>query len=431
MIPGTILVIDDKEGEVKELVTEFVGRGENAFFTGFPFEHQNCESVRLLIFDYYLFEDSEKDSLETISEIINIVFQKSKFLLVAVWSARIDSTNQAAHKKNIEEAYFSRFNTSLPCILLDPMGKAEVGYAGLIKKIETEICSHPDLNLIYEAEKIVDAAKTKVGTQIYEIGSWSALIKEIGREYNIDSIERNLLSIYLNMMEKSSELTPEFKKCVEKIKQIVKTDPLKDIDFAKVYSTQYYHKVSEEEQTRSGDILFHEKSNKYYIIITPECDIVHNKHTTTKVVEGKRIDHTKLTDADYVKKICGEYKLFESDGKTIDYENVISSLMNGGFVHGVGGFKANFGRLLFLRENTEFYHLIFDFHKVLPLKKAKKLSELKDFKRCCRVDDPLLNSFIQQYASHCTRFGTMSIPRKIAQSISSKLPRKDDSSEAS
>jgi hypothetical protein len=44
MIPGTILIVDDKEGEVKNLVNEFVQRGENAFYSGVPFGHKHCEN---------------------------------------------------------------------------------------------------------------------------------------------------------------------------------------------------------------------------------------------------------------------------------------------------------------------------------------------------------------------------------------------------
>ncbi len=80
MIPGTILVVDDKEGEVKDLVNEFVQRGENAFYLGAPFEHKHCENVRLLIFDYWIDENSEPNSLAIISEVIHTVFQKSKIL---------------------------------------------------------------------------------------------------------------------------------------------------------------------------------------------------------------------------------------------------------------------------------------------------------------------------------------------------------------
>jgi hypothetical protein len=421
MIPGTILIVDDKEGEVKNLVNEFVQRGENAFYSGVPFGHKHCENVRLLIFDYWIDENSEPNSLAIISEIINTVFQKSKFFLIAIWSARIKTQDKAVYKEKIMKAYNDRYGSPIPCILLEPVGKEELGYAGLIDKISCEITAHPELNLLYEAEKIVDAAKIKVGAQIYEIGSWSALIMELGREYNTESIERLLLSIYLNMLERNAEASEEFKKCVREIKEHqTNPPPFNDLDFAKVYSAQYYDSVSEKEQIRSGDLLFNEKANKYYMVITPECDITNNKHTATTLIEATRIDHAKLSDTAYLTKLGQDFEIVEDDGVTISFVNVINSIL-----HGKGGLKTNYGRLLFLKDATKFYHLIFDFHKVTSIKKARKISDLEEgYARFSRVETPLLNSFIQQYASHCSRFGTMSIPKEMSKAISSKLATK-------
>ena len=63
MIPGRILVVDDKKGEVADLIDQFTKRGEHAVYWPVPVEGEYYEDIRLLVFDYWIFEDSESDSL--------------------------------------------------------------------------------------------------------------------------------------------------------------------------------------------------------------------------------------------------------------------------------------------------------------------------------------------------------------------------------
>lgn len=419
MIPGKILVVDDLKGDVDDLLREFSNRGEHAVYSGLPFTYNYFEDARLLVFDYWLFEQSETDSLSAISEIINSVFKKSKFFMVVIWSVKVTGANRMQYRNNILKAYHSRFHSKLPCILLDPISKDELNYIGLIRELEKEIARHPELNLLYEAEKIVNDAKNKVGAQIYEIGSWSNVVKTLRKEYDLESTERLLLDMYLNMLKRNSKPTAQFKECTRKIKaNLGKKSVFSDVDFGKIYSAQYYYQVSDKEQIGTGDILHSKKSGKYYMVITPECDIANDKHTATKLIESMRISHSKLTtDKKYVKKIAKLFSLGEKDG------SVNPSRVIGAIIHG-SGLRTNYSRLLFLKDKGRFYHLVFDFHKARSLRKAKRMSYLKGYTRLCRVDSPLLNSFIQQYAAHSSRFGTMTIPEEMSGLLAAKLPKK-------
>jgi hypothetical protein len=417
MIPGRILVVDDKKGEVADLIDQFTKRGEHAVYWPVPVEGEYYEDIRLLIFDYWVFEDSESDSLRTITEIVNSSFQKSKFFMIVIWSAKVTKENKTEYKNNLLEAYRKRYDgTEMPGVLLEPISRDELDYLKLIEKIDDEIANYSELNLLYEVEKIFGNAKNKVGAQIYGIGSWSNLIRELSREYDVESVERMLLSMYFNMLRRNAVTTEEFKRCVQKLKGDLPPRVFSDVDFGKVYSSQYYCQVSKNEQIGTGDVLYNKKSKDYYMVITPECDITNDKHTATKLIEAVRIEHTKLGDQDYVKGVADSYGLKETNGSVIP-SKVINAIM-------YGDMKKNFCPLLFLRENVDFFHLIFDFHKVKSVKKAKKMTDLKGYKRLCRVDSPLLNSFIQQYAFHCSRFGTISIPEELSKSLSSRLPRR-------
>jgi hypothetical protein len=413
MIPGRILVVDNRKGDVDELVAEFLKRGEHAMFSELPVNSEYYRNVRLLILDYYLLEESEENSLGAICEIVRGVAENSKFFMLIVWSARVTKSNRREFKESIMRTYEERYRSKLPCILLDPIGKGELDHARLIEKIDQKVADYPEIGLLYEIEKMLDKTKDKVVTRIYEIGNWSNLVRSLKEEYNTDSVGRQMLAIYVNLLKRELTPTPELRSCVNRVARIVKASS--DVAFGKVYSAQYYYQVSEKEQVGVGDVLREVGSSKYYIVITPECDITNNKHTATTLVESRRIEHSELADSDYIKKIAGFYRLREKNG-TVRSSRVIEAVVKG------TGLKGNYFVLPFLEEGEAFYHLVFDFHKMKTLKKAKRLSELKGYRRMCRVDSPMINRFIQQYVSQCSRVGTMTIPDELLETLVSRIP---------
>jgi len=414
MIPGRILVVDDKRGEVDELVDEFLRRGEHAIYSGISVESEYCTNVRLLILDYLLLEDSEENSLNAIASIVRDVSERSKFFMIVVWSAKVTPDNREVYRENIMRRYADFYKEDMPGILLEPISKNELDYLSLIKKVETEIGNHPNLNLIYEMERIIDGSKDKVANQIYDIGNWSNLIRNLKTEYDIDSIKRQILFIYICMMRRNVTATKELDDCITRI--IGLEEAFNIDDFGQVYASLYYYPISDKEQIGTGDVLCSKKEGKYYMVITPECDITTNKHTATKLIGSIRADHSRLEDTNHVKEIGQLLDIRDEDG-SVNPRQVINAIMSG------RGLRGNYYNLLFLRDYTknEFYHLIFDFHKVKSLKKARRVSQLRNYRRVCRVDSPLINDFIQRYASHCSRFGKMRVPKEISRILRSNM----------
>lgn len=411
LVPGRILIVDDKRGEIEELLSEFLEKGEHAIYSGINVNTEYFANIRLLIMDYLLFEYSEKDSLDAICRIINDASKKSKFFLIAIWSGKVTAENREKFKQNIVEKYEQDYQEKIPGILLLPVNKDELNYKGLIEKIIDEIPNHPDLSLIFEIEKIVNEAKDVVINRIYDIGNWSNLIKNLKVEYDIYSIRRQVLRLYLNFLKRNLVISDEFKKSVFKLTKI--SQEFNIIDFAKVYSSQYFSKLSNKEQIGTGDILYNEIMHKYFLIITPECDITNNKHTKTSLIEAVRIEHSELDDPAYITTLKNNVDPL----KKIRRGKIIPAVIHG------SGLKNNYYILNFVYdfENRKYYHLLFDFHKVKSLKKIKKIYELKNYKRLCRVESPLINDFVQKYSTHCSRFGTMKIPEQVSQKLSEVL----------
>lgn len=406
MIPGRILIVDDKKGEVDELIGELFRRGEHVIYSGAIVDSEYYHNVRLLILDYWLDEDSEQNSLESMTTIISDIAKNSKFFMIAIWSLKVTEENKQEYQKNIHDIYKKRFEAEIPGILLEPMNKEELKYKTLLEKIEREIAMFPELNMSYEIEKIFDNAKDKVKTTIYDIGNWSNLVKSLEQEYDPESIERQLLYIYSNIMKRYLNPSEKFLTCIKQVSKM--TAPFNIDDYGRVYSAQYYYPLSDSEQISTGDIIKNEESGKYFIIMNPECDITNDKHTATTLVEGVGINHSDLTDPDNLGRIAS---YCEKDEK-----EVFAALING------SGLRENYCNLAFLwdSEMKQFFYLIFDFNKVTSLKKIKKMSELNKYRRICRVDSPMINSLIQKYVSHCSRHGTLTIPSSIRKQLKKK-----------
>jgi hypothetical protein len=407
MIPGRVLIVDDMKGDVDDLLNEFQRRGEHVTYSGIVLENEYCDNVRLLIMDYYLIEEDEKQSLNAMTTILNEISKKSTFFMTVIWSGKVTIDNAENYRQKIITSYRDRFDVNVPGVLLLPIDKGSLRYSQLVNKIESEIYNYPDLNLIYEIEKIINTSKDTVLNKVCDIGNWSNLVRNLKIEYDLSSIKRQILVIYLNIVKRGLSYTDGYSCCLNHM--IEKTEPLNIEDFGKVYASQYYYEVGKSEQIGTGDILYNGKADKYFIIITPECDITNDKHTKTKMIEAVRIDHAKLSDPAYLESIVKDISAFIA----IKKKNAIDAIMYG------NGIKTNYFILHFLQDYStkEFYHLVCDFHNVKSLKKAKKVSDLKGYKRVCRIDSPLINKFIQQYASHCSRFGAMKLPEGITNAI--------------
>lgn len=424
MIPGKILIIDDKRGEVDSLIDEFSEMGEHVVYSDELVKEECYNNIRLLIMDYWIHEDDEENSLDTIATVIKEASEKSKFFMTAIWSVKTTEENKTQYQKNIVERYLknNKEETSIPCVLLEPMSKKDLDYLQLIKRIEEEIKKHPNLNLLYEAEQIVDKAKDCVANQIYALGGWSNLTKTLQNEYDIDSIGRQILSIYFNFLKRCYSPSAQFKECITEL--LSSKDDFNLNDFAKVFGAQYYFNVGENEQVGTGDILFNKEKVKYCIVMTPECDITQNKHTAITLVESMKFTHDELADREKLRDLAKTFDLRNKEGKLEGPSQTVSALLFN------SGIASNYCTLPFLTDPTsgKYYHLIFDFHKMIQVNKTKDLKELPEYARICRVDVPLINSFIQKYTSHCSRFGVMSFPKEeIKAKLSAELAENEKS----
>jgi len=408
-IPGRILVVDNVEDDVKELISEFMKKGENVTYTQPFFEDDNLfRNVRLAILDYFLIEGDLDESLNTISLFINNIYKKTKFFMVAVYSAKITADNGEDVVKKIQENYLKNYKEELPCFLLSPFSKKTLTSANLIKCLETNISKNLDFELLYEIENILDDARDAVVSIVYETGNWSNFVRNLKKEVGSTSINRHVMEIYMNITKRylnsTSKLESVIKRMLEDAKQI------DDKNFGKIFFLQNYYYFSGDEKHWTGDILC-SKKNGFAIVLTPECNFAQDTYNAIRIVECEKIDHKDLNKPKILETIKIKFKV-----------NSHKAVINAIFKE-KSQLKQNYYSIPFLLDKStgEFFHLILDFDKTKYLPKDVTLSSL-GYSKVCRIDRPLINRIQQCFAVHCSRIGTMTIPLELVDELKKRLP---------
>jgi len=405
-IPGRILVVDNVEEDVRDLINELMKKGENVSFTEPFFEDDSIfRNVRLVIFDYYLIEEDIDESLNTISLFINSIYKRTKFFMIAIWSAKIAKENGAEVAKNIRNNYFGNYETELPGVLLPPFSKHELNSSNLIQQLKASISKNPDLELLYEIENILDIARDVVVSNVYEIGNWASLVENLEKEVGSDSINRHVMEIYVNIVKRYLKPTDGLDKILRKmLKSAGEINPEK---FGKIFFLQNYYYVPENERLWTGDVLVSSEKNEYAVTITPECDFAQNRCNAVRIIECERINHSDLNKPKVVEMIMKKYGL-----------NSPKAVINALFKER-SQLRQNYYSIPFLSKQSEedFFHLILDFDKTRYLSNVKFPSDKGGYSRVCRIDTPLINKVQQRFAAQCSRIGTMSIPEKLTEKL--------------
>lgn len=403
-IPGRILIVDNIEKDVKSLIDEFMNQGISVIYTQPYFINKDIfKNIRLVIFDYLLYDDDLENSLDTISLFINSIYNRTKFFIIVIWSAYVNGENKKIVIEKIKENYQLNYGVDIPGIILEPINKEELNSLNLIKNIEKKISSYPELKLTYEIENVLDNSRDLIISTIYEFGNWNILLSNIGRDINISSINRYLINIYINIIKRQLNMNKKINTYIEEVLKI-KT-PIDNKKFAKIYSLQNYYEVNDEENLWTGDILFNNINKKYYIVITAECDFAQNKYDAIKAIEAEKITNDDLINTEKTEQLMKIYNLPNK-------KEIINAIFN-------EKIQKNYLPIvnIFDNKNNSYYHFIINLDKTIYLPNVRNLSELTNFSRIIRIDSPLINYIQQKYAYHCSRIGILPIPKQIVEDL--------------
>lgn len=443
IVPGTIVVVDDKPKDAeRDLVNPLRKKGERVIL----FERDSIDltkiiNLRLAILDWDLM-DTNNLSLningpKVVEKIIKI-HEHSKFCLIIIWSVLAGKDkDRIAIRMKIKEI----IDSEMPSHQLDvdniKIFKTKYKSDDLIKSIQEWINENHSAGLLLEWEKLVNVARDKVVSQIYDINI-ERIICKICEQYPMKSSETEISFLFSRMLSRhinlvGSKMYDHIIKIVEKYEdpkeEISKendeeeeqesTITQNDLDwYSKFHYIQNYNYLSVTHPVMTGDLFFNPKEEdfKYYLVINPMCDFVQKKIDRIKFIKGciiPRIVRYKRSDdwesiPKYVKDYCwtkyiktpeGVKKELLSRSKAI--ENSLKGKLNNRFYP-----------LLHIKNKpseSDSYHINLDFNNVNNIK--VEISEELNVRipegwiRILRIDYPMLEDILQTYSTYCNRVG--------------------------
>jgi len=166
-------------------------------------------------------------------------------------------------------------------------------------------------------------------------------------------------------------------------REISTSDSASSESLKELYNRLVYTTNNIERDIRPGDIfkIKEDDKDKYYLNIRPECDTTKREEKDDPelyLLEGRSVKHKDVKD-----RYKGKYGI-------VPWENELI--------------------MLHLDGNP-----IVQFYKKGLL--VKPYSEMKDYKKVCRIVPPFITQIRQSYSSYLGRFGVPSYPRQIVDSV--------------
>lgn len=359
-----ILMIDD-EGETKGLFKE---------------THENFNALNNTILDYEIIFDTEEKFENGKKRISNYEYD----III------LDLCDKDESKLNVPKSGKE---------ILDEIKKLEfvpvIFYTGALQYLEEDL-GKSDLikivdktkgfqGLLEEIEKIINSIPFKIKTEI------NSTSKEILRDYLWEFVH-----------EKWQEFTE------------IELNSLKHI-IIKRFSNKLYHESLNQEQTihpilfyqypqinkeifETGTIL--KKEEKYYVLISPSCDLAHDKITKITLLECfnleehvrykelkeklEKLKEEVITNPDKETKLIKAKDTFNnflsSNGQTTDKEFVLPKTFF------LSGFYLNFQHL-----------------------KVIEFSDLKEYENIGKINSPFVEKLMNKFASNYSKVGTPDI----------------------
>jgi hypothetical protein len=422
IVPGRVLVIDDVPEQVNEVVDFLRHKGESVTFTTSMPDDAVLKNVRLLIIDLYLVGNDKEASYEAVASILEKISEKTEFFIIAIWTkfAGTPAENQQIIKE-LKEIFNERTNTDLKAIFLEPFGKLSITQMELVGRLENTIASNPICGLLLEIERSVENARDRAVSDLVATASVSAILKTLKEEIGDVALSRQMVGLFLKVLSRHCKSTETMSDCIE---NLLTESPSIDVNkYGDIHNLQSYCNVSVEELSWTGDVLERKDGkDEYGVIVSPACDFAQRKKRPLdymKIIPAVRINHSDLfacgDNPELLNRINAKLKAKFSS------EECTRAVLTGRSI------KKRLFILRYLKDYQEdtFFHLVLDFQGVFNIhfKETGMLLKEEGWRRVCRVDTPIIDDLLQQYAAYSSRIGIPSIPRDIVEGIIGKIKK--------
>jgi hypothetical protein len=403
IVPGRIVVIDNKLEDVRLLLDELNKQGEFVSFLD-PVELEAVErfapNCRLLITDYFIVENDQDNSLASLTFILKELSETARFFGLIVWTGHPEIIGEI--EQSIKDAYYEESGSALEVPFLAVYPK-QVSYDQIIGKISGFIQEKPELGLMYIAEGAVHAAHDRLINELLPEGIIGDIIRGVHEEFGTGTA-RQILDLFVRMISRKLQPQPELKRTIERI---VGLKASKVSGYPKIHALQSYYAVSEDEPLWTGDIV--KFSGQFYVVISPACDFAQKKVERITLAKAVFVPEESL-------RVGNErvQTLLTESGYQVSQDQLCKRILR-------GTISERHFVLHFVPYEGQYYHAILDFQTVTSYAETS-YSETADSLqkgRILRVDHPYIDELLHRYSAYSSRIGIPSIPENVAQSLSS------------
>jgi len=435
-----ILIVDDRYDDIiKKAVTRLIEQGMPVqYWDGKGDFPEMIRNVRVVILDLDLtglgFRTAGPEFYYPAIEALHKIPGPLIVIIMAIDFNEDDPSNLDSHYK---EVYGSPL---CGVIVKDGLSKSDEleDPSRLEKLIISSIQENKILNLILLWEEVADKAKDKAFGDLIasEIKSTVlALIKSLCKDFGEESSAREFANVMMRLVSRRVVEGKQFQKLHELIKELNATLVDKSSGYPTgedllLYNRLMFYEPASEECIWTGDIYRTtgvSKYDKYAIVLTPQCDLVHGKTERLLVCFAFPLDERYFEDPEYPpnKVDIAVAKRLEAGDSLTD----VKPLLRKRYLLGTERLPDNFYIVWNFRDDKETLGICFDFNNV----QSTALSILQKWKRVCRLDSPFIEQVLEKYGKLVSRIGTLDInwsPEQLRASFDrlNRPPRNAESS---
>lgn len=377
------LVIDNQPDEVSELVKDLTNRGLSVRLeTNFSNAREiikNRPEINLIIIDWYLSGGNPIESKMILDELKDILF-----------APVIIYTNHSVDKPNefIEEKGLKRI-----AIALD---KEKVDGDQIFNELTSWIQKNPELRVYLRWSFEVEKCLNSVLWEIYNLETDGLRnlveIMNIKEEAPGIPVEYDLIQLYLKVLARKLNHKKDLLDSISKdIKVLVDDQPkiTPDPDKIKVFhSFERYITPPVSESIWTGDII-KKPDDQYLIIVTPTCDLCHNKTENVIYIQAKPFSI---------------YRKEQKLGSTSDDKNRVEKIFKNSIV--------SLHHLPYVIGCPD--GLLCQFDQISFMKRKNLNEEISsgNFKRIATIDSPFIENLMQRMNAYLMRLGVRDLEKQ-------------------
>jgi hypothetical protein len=427
--PGKVLVLDDSYDDVKEAISQLLEAGIPVmYWKGDEDPPKAATNIRAVIADLSFGDSLPRGEPSFYLPAIERLQKISGPYFVIIMSLDYIPDDP----KHLKEA-LKTLDQTIPGFVFDD-GILKADLLTQPQKVATFLKSALSnrlvMGLILQWEKIVDSSKDKMLRDFVKEELEHAmvqLVKLIYVDMDSNAVPREFIDRLSTLHSRTmadSESISSLRPLLEKIRKV----DLGKVDHDKIdqrlhWSLMYYNPMQEDIWT--GDIFKDDRKNDYAydIVLTPACDISHQKAGRILVCSGCALRKKFFKDVNYP-LYTKDRMLYQTMKRLLEKKDkkaihTLSGMLERAYIQEKGYLEDRpwdrtpdkFYRIWNFRENPtgEQFGICFDFQDVTSytIEEYKKLKT----KPVCRLDSPFINLMLQKYGVYASRMGTPEINR--------------------